>query len=153
MMVVIRYLVKGSGSFCLPDNAALIHKKETEKSESIASSVLIVPAVVCDCGTPVLDIWNTVTKPNYPVKKNLPASIGLSMARRKIYIRYKVKIKHLRNIQSSKNCFVCEYCCTSLKITMNTKNNFRKDFFRICMNFIKSGNSGSLLWSSSIINE
>ena len=55
MMVVIRYIVKGSGSFCLPDNA-LIHKKETEKSESIASSVLIVTAVVCDCGTPVSDI-------------------------------------------------------------------------------------------------
>ena len=153
MMVVIRYLVKGSGSFCLPDNAALIHKKETEKSESIASSVLIVTAVVCECGTPVSDIWNTVTKPNYPVKKNLPASIGLSMARRKIYIRNKVKIKHLRNIQSSKNCFVCENYCTSLKITMNTKNNFRKDFFRICMNFIESGNYGFSLWSSSIINE
>ena len=56
MMVVMRYVVKGSGSFCLPDNAALIHKKETEKSESIASSVLIVTAVVCDCGTPVSDI-------------------------------------------------------------------------------------------------
>ena len=56
MMVVIRYLVKGSGSFCLPDNTALIHKKETEKGESNASSVLIVTAVVCDCGTPVSDI-------------------------------------------------------------------------------------------------
>ena len=101
-MVVIRYIVKGSGSFCLPDNAALIHKKETEKSESIASSVLIVTAVVYDCGTPVSsDIWNTVTKPNYPVKKNLPASIGLSMAKRKISIRYKVKIKHLGKYSKS----------------------------------------------------